>query len=62
VDAIESLHVYVLRSSGVGMTHTDRLRKSADAFRRLTGITPAAFDRLLDELEPRYAADDARWW
>jgi len=46
----------------VGMTHTDRLRKSADAFRRLTGITPAAFDRLLDELEPRYAADDARWW
>jgi hypothetical protein len=42
------------------MTHTDRLRKSADAFRRLTGITPAAFDRLLAELEPRYAAADAR--
>src|SRR5687767_14273698 len=42
------------------MTHTDRLRRSADAFRRLTGITPAAFDRLLGELEPRYRAADAK--
>src|SRR5829696_3058156 len=42
------------------MTHTDRLRKSAVAFRRLTGITPAAFDRLLGELEPRYRAADAK--
>lgn len=42
------------------MTHTDRLRRSADAFRRLTGITPVAFDRLLGELEPRYAAADAK--
>lgn len=42
------------------MTHTDRLRKSAVAFRRLTGITPSAFDRLLGELEPRYAVADAK--
>src|SRR5215204_3262964 len=42
------------------MTHTNRLRKSADAFRRLTGITPAAFDRLLGELEPAYRAADAK--
>ena len=42
------------------MTHTDRLKRSAGTFRRLTGITPAAFDRLLGELEPRYAAADAR--
>ena len=42
------------------MTHTDRLRRSAEAFRRLTGISPAAFDRLLGELEPRYAAADAK--
>src|SRR5215218_3932115 len=42
------------------MSHTDRLRRAAEAFRRLTGITPGAFDRLLAELEPRYAAADAR--
>lgn len=42
------------------MIHTDRLKRSADAFRQLTGITPAAFDRLLADLEPRYAAADAR--
>jgi len=41
------------------MTHADRLRRSAKTFRRLTGLTPAAFDRLLGELEPRYAAADA---
>ena len=29
------------------MSHTERLRRSPDAFRQLTGITPAAFDRLL---------------
>lgn len=43
------------------MTHADRLRRSADAFRRLTGLAPAAFDRWLGELEPRYWAADARW-
>ena len=42
------------------MTHTDRLKRSADTFRRLTGIAPAAFDRLLADLAPRYAAADAR--
>src|SRR5215218_5031418 len=42
------------------MSHTDRLRRAAEAFRRLTGITPGAFDRLLAELEPRYAAADTR--
>ena len=42
------------------MTHTDRLKRSADTFRQLTGITPAAFDRLLANLEPRYQQADAR--
>lgn len=42
------------------MCHTDRLRKSPMAFRRLTGITPAAFDGLLAQLTPRYEQADAR--
>lgn len=42
------------------MSHTDRLRKSPTAFRRLTGITPAAFDGLLAQLTPRYEQADAR--
>jgi hypothetical protein len=42
------------------MSHTDRLKRSPGAFRRLTGITPAAFDRLLAELTPRYEQADAR--
>src|SRR5215208_4774009 len=42
------------------MTHTDRLRRAADTFRQLSGITPAAFDRLLADLGPRYAAADAK--
>jgi DDE superfamily endonuclease/Helix-turn-helix of DDE superfamily endonuclease len=42
------------------MSHTDRLRKTPIAFRRLTGITPAAFDRLLDQLTPRYEQAEAR--
>lgn len=42
------------------MSHTDRLRRSAGTFRQLTGITPSAFDRVLADLEPRYAAADAR--
>src|SRR5436189_4109838 len=42
------------------MSHTDRLKRSADTFRQLTGITPAAFDRLLADLEPRYQQADAR--
>src|SRR5438270_3350603 len=42
------------------MSHTDRLRKTPKAFRRLTGITPAAFDRLLDQLSLRYERAEAR--
>src|SRR5687767_9415760 len=42
------------------MTHTARLKRSPATFRRLTGITPAAFDRLLADLEPRYAAADTK--
>lgn len=36
------------------MSHTERLRRAPNAFRQLTGITPAAFDRLLAQLTPRY--------
>lgn len=42
------------------MSHTDRLKRSPDTFRQLTGITPAAFDRLLADLEPRHRQADAR--
>lgn len=43
------------------MNHTSRLKRAPDTFRQLTGLTPAAFDRLLAELEPRYhQAEDAR--
>ena len=36
------------------MSHTERLRRSPNAFRQLTGITPDVFDRLLADLTPRY--------
>jgi len=42
------------------MSHTERLRRSPNAFRQLTGITPAAFDRLLADLTPRYQEADAK--
>src|SRR3954454_6288964 len=42
------------------MTHTERLRRSPKAFRLLTGITPAAFDRLLADLTPRYQQAEAK--
>jgi len=42
------------------MGHTDRLKRCPNAFRRLTGLTPAAFDRLLAGLTPRYQRADAR--
>ena len=42
------------------MSHTDRLRRSPNAFRQLTGITPDAFDRLLADLTPRYEQAEAR--
>lgn len=42
------------------MSHTDRLRNAPKAFRQLTGITPAEFDRLLDQLTPCYEQAEAR--
>lgn len=36
------------------MTYATRLRKNPKTFRRLTGITPEAFDTVLLELQPRY--------
>src|SRR6516165_9626183 len=42
------------------MSHTDRLKRCPFAFRRLTGITPTAFDRLMDQLTPRYEQAQAR--
>src|SRR3954467_5504965 len=42
------------------MTHTERLRRSPKAFRLLTGITPAAFDRLLADLVPRHEQAEVR--
>jgi hypothetical protein len=42
------------------MSHTDCLRRAPKAFRSLTGITQAAFDRLLGQLTPRYEQAEAR--
>ena len=42
------------------MSHTDRLRQAPKAFRRLTGITPTAFDNLLAQLTPLHQAADVR--
>src|SRR5919107_4879560 len=42
------------------MSHTERLRRSPNAFRQLTGITPIVFDQLLADLTPRYEQADAR--
>src|SRR3954454_8713336 len=42
------------------MSNTDRLRRSPNAFRQLTGITPDAFDRLLAQLTPLHEAAEAR--
>jgi DDE superfamily endonuclease/Helix-turn-helix of DDE superfamily endonuclease len=42
------------------MSHTDRLRRSPNAFRQLTGITPDAFDRLLAQLTPAHETAEAR--
>jgi hypothetical protein len=36
------------------MSHTDRLQRLPDTFRRLTGLTPAAFGHLLAQLQPRH--------
>src|SRR3954465_1705306 len=42
------------------MAHTERLQRSPKAFRQLTGITPAVFDRLPADLTPRYERAEAR--
>jgi hypothetical protein len=42
------------------MSHTERLRRSPQAFRQLTGITPPVFDTLLADLTPRYLRADAK--
>jgi len=42
------------------MSHSDRLKRTPDTFRQLTGLTPAAFDGLLAQLQPRYHEADAR--
>src|SRR5262249_33558424 len=42
------------------MSHSERLRRSPNAFRQLTGITPIVFDKLLADLMPRYEQADAR--
>ena len=42
------------------MSHSDRLKRSPDTFRQLTGISPAAFDQVLAQLAPRYQQAEAR--
>jgi hypothetical protein len=42
------------------MSHTERLRRSPNAFRQLTGITPIVFDQLLADLTPRYEQAEAK--
>jgi DDE superfamily endonuclease/Helix-turn-helix of DDE superfamily endonuclease len=42
------------------MSHTERLQRSPNAFRQLTGVTPAAFDRLPADLTPRHEHAEAR--
>src|SRR5579885_1801083 len=42
------------------MSHSDRLKRTPDTFRQLTGISPAAFDQLLAQLTPRYHEAEAR--
>jgi hypothetical protein len=42
------------------MSHSDRLKRTPDTFRQLTGLSPAAFDHLLGQLTPRYQQADAR--
>jgi hypothetical protein len=42
------------------MSHSDRLKRSPDAFRQLTGLTPGKFDQLLAQLAPRYQEAEQR--
>src|SRR5262245_17085676 len=42
------------------MTHTERLLRVPATFRRLTGLSPEAFARLLEQVEAAWQADQAR--
>src|SRR5262245_15637348 len=42
------------------MSHHERLSRSPEAFRRLTGLTPAAFAALLAQAEPAWRAAQGR--
>lgn len=42
------------------MSHADRLKRSPDAFRQLTGLTPDKFDQLLADLAPRHQHAEQR--
>lgn len=42
------------------MSHTERLRRSPNAFRQLTGITPVVFVQLLADLTPLYEQAEAK--
>jgi len=42
------------------MSHHERLKRSPEAFRSLTGLTPAAFDTLLAQVEPAWHAAQRR--
>jgi hypothetical protein len=42
------------------MSNADRLKRSPQSFRQLTGISPAEFEKLLGELAPRYAQAQAQ--
>jgi hypothetical protein len=42
------------------MSHSDRLKRTPDTFRQLTGLSPAAFDQLLAQLTPRYHEAETR--
>jgi hypothetical protein len=42
------------------MNSSDRLKRTPDTFRQLTGISPAGFDQLLGQLTPRYLQAEAR--
>lgn len=42
------------------MSHTERLRRSPNAFRQLTGITPVVFAQLLADLTPLYEQAEAK--
>lgn len=42
------------------MSHTERLQRTPETFRRLTGLSPAAFQTLLAQVEPAWRAAQTR--